>query len=563
MIRGVARSLLLLLIVSGIILVSVFMREEEARYGQDKQKTGDAAGHAVPADDLKDKLLTKEQFQDKKNSLEEIPFAPGSLKWCGGEAAADVRTASVLIPCSADGKLKWTQMLEGLSPASPEDSIWFLEDERAADLASAVREGHRFRALLVSGSGAAEFSVVFSGLPVLCLHKTDQEEIVRKEDHTGTLSLIPLYGEGGGAQMLSCRFHVRGNVTSSLRKKPYKISLLDEKGEKLKTGLLDLRVDDDWILNPLYTDKTRIREKTAYDLWEETAAFSREPVPSSRIRFTELFLDDSCCGIYGLMEPVDHKTLSLKEGDLLYKISRWDREYPYIDLYGRSEEERDTVIYNDKGFPCVEIRYPKAWDESATWMPMQTFHEFCFRDQDPERLVSAGLETDMDSVIRISLFSAMTHAEDNGWKNSFLIARSRPGGSYVLSRTIWDLNYTFGDVFVFEPEKGFTAFDPDTAGRYTPDKDSTYDFEAFASVDPDLKKALAEKWALWRSGGISARKICDMAQENADLLEASGAVGREMEIWPQEQDYGEALEDMKSWIRGRFEYLDEYFRYPQ
>ena len=459
--------------------------------------------------------------------------------------------------------MSWAQILSGLSPASARDSILFMEDERAEDLAEAVREGHRFQALLVSEEGAAEFSVVFSGLPLLCLHKTDQEEIVRKEDHTGTLSLIPLYGEGGGVQMLSCRFHVRGNITSSMRKKPYKISLLDKKGEQLKENLLDLRADDDWILNPLYTDSSRVREKTAYDLWEETAAFSQDPVPSSRIRFTELFLDDAYCGIYGLMEPVDQKTLSLKEGDLLYKISRWDREYPYIDLYGQSEEEREPVIYNDKGYPCVEIRYPKTWDKTATWKPMQVFHEFCFRDQDPDRLVSAGLETDMDSVIRISLFTAMTHAEDNGWKNSFLIAKTRPAGGYVLSRTIWDLNYVFGDVFVFEPDRGFTVFDPDTAERYTPDKDSTYDYEAFASIDPGLETALSEKWALWRSGGISAGRICGMVQENADLLDASGAIGREMKRWPQEQDHREALEDMKTWIRVRFEYLDEYFRYHQ
>ena len=80
MTRGRAVSLLLLLIISGAILVPLFMKEEPARYGQDKHKTGAKAGHTVSAGDLKEKLLTKDQYEKKRDSLKAIPFEAGSVK---------------------------------------------------------------------------------------------------------------------------------------------------------------------------------------------------------------------------------------------------------------------------------------------------------------------------------------------------------------------------------------------------------------------------------------------------------------------------------------------------
>ena len=324
----------------------------------------------------------------------------------------------------------------------------------------------------------------------------------------------------------------------------------------MKVSLGGLRADDDWILNPLYTDQSRVREMTAYTLWDRVSAFSDSPQASSRMRYVEVFLDHSYQGIYGLMEPVDGTQLGLSPGDLLYKIDRWDREYPYIDLY--EESEGKTEIYNDYGFPCVEIRYPIAWDPTADWSPMQAFHEFSFRTKDPRSLTTAGLETDIDSVVTLSLYCAMTHAMDNNWKNSFLIAKQTDGG-YQLFRTIWDLNYVFGDVFIFEPDEKYTVFDPKTASGYIPCEDSTYDFEAFLQADLSLEGSLADKWAVWRKGGISADSICQDARAHMSRLTESGALAREMERWPQQKNCAEALDEMEEWIRTRFAYLDERY----
>ena len=510
------------------------------------------------AEKTRDHILEEEAFDLKKKGRDQADFNPGGVLWQGGEAACDLSSSTIYIPCSPDTDAEWDRVLAGLVPAAEDTRLWFCRDRKMEDMAGAVREGHAFRALLENDESAVEFSVVLTGLPALCLHKTDRAEIVRKENHEGRLTLVTPYGSEGqkAAADLNCLFHVRGNISATLFKKPYKITLRDRRGQNLKAGLLDLREDDDWILNPLYTDETRVREMTAYSLWDRTQALAQTPQASSRMRYIELFLDDTYMGLYGLMEPVDRKQLALEEGDLLYKIDRWDREYPYYDLYEEKEDKGETEIYNDGGFPCVEIRWPNAWDRTATWKPMQAFHRFCFHDPDPDLLEEAGLKTEPDNIAGFSLYCALTHAMDNTWKNSFVIARKKSGG-YDLYRTIWDLNYVFGDVFVYAPEKGYTVFDPETAGDYTPEEDSTFDFEAFLQADPGMKEVLSEIWKRWREKGIDADLVCGMARENLALLEETGAAAREMAMWPQDRSCDEAVTRMEEWIRRRFEYLDD------
>lgn len=553
---------LLIVLFAAIIIVIALIAVIPDKVG----KTGRKRAGKTEQDSLKieDRVLAEKDFRKKSGESDEGDgermISSGDLFWEQGNAAVDSSSDTVYLPCGLQKELTWREVLDGLEPADRTGIIWFKKDDAMKDLPTAIEKGHPFSALLVTGEENLEFNVILTGLPALCIDKTDPDEIVRKENHTGTISLIPRLGEDNeaGMQEMHCNFHVRGNVASFYKKKPYKVSLLDANGHKQKKGLLDLRSDDDWILNPMYSDQTRVREATAYALWDQVTALSDSPVPSSRIRYIELFLDDSYEGIYGLMEPVDKKQLSLSKGDILYKIDKWDYEYPYMDLYEEAEEKKETSILTDLGVNCVEIRYPLNWDSTATWKPMQVFHEFCFVNGDSTTLSAAGLHTDPENTLDLSLFCALTHAMDNNWKNTFLICRRRSAREYDLSRTLWDLNYVFGDVFIFDPQNRYSYFDTFTAVVYEPEEDSTFDFEAFLAEDPAVWSRLCGKWKAWREGGISADMICSTAEYNMRILKESGAIDREMERWPQPGTPEEALEKMENWIRRRFDFLDKY-----
>lgn len=560
---------IILLILAGILLIVVSaaacrnktVSSEEKPHAAADTGSLDTGGDCI-------RIISRKEYEAILEQSRGAVFRASDLFWHKSVTACDEKTASVYLPCDvtrlaseavSDRNTFVEDLFSGLQPAADDSRILVCSDEWLEDPGGAVSTGHPFEALLQSGENAAEFRIILTGLPAVCLEKTDPETIVRKEEHEGRIRYIPLFS--GTEDLIDtysfCSFHVRGNVSSTLEKKPFKLTLTDKAGNKQKRKLADLREDDDWILNPLFTDSTRVREMTAYGLWDQVSAFSELPQASSRMRYVEVFLDNAYQGIYGLMEPVDGRQLALTEGDLLYKIDRWDREYPYLDEYENNEGK--TEIFTDRGFPCVEIRYPTRWDRTASWFPMQVFHTFSFRTKDLNTLSRAGLELDRDSLVSISLYCALTHAMDSTWKNSFLIAKAKEDGGYKLYRTIWDLNFVFGDVFVCAPEDGYTSFDPGTAGSYKPTEDSTYDYEAYLSADPSLDDSLRQKWAVWRKGGINADSVCDAAEQNLSLLKDSGALDREMERWPQQKKSEQAFDEMEEWIRTRFAYLDRRF----
>lgn len=603
--------------------------------------SGAGGNRAAGGISAKKRFLTRKQFEKAASQLPPGAFSPEEVLWQDGPAACDAESATVFLPCDPEaleaqektwagsgesltgtsGTILrfWEGLLEDLQPASGDARICLETDLSMKTPAEAMRSGYAFPALLLTKEEAKPFSIVLTGLPVLCLWKTDPDPIVRKEDHEASIRLLSAgkekkdrtEGQRGETQaaeaslagaredrtgraaapaasgedqtgreavpaasqdglteravpensLLHCTFHVRGNVTSSLAKKPYRLSLTDASGTKTRISWLGLRTDDDWILNPVYTDRTRVREKSAYELWDTASSCARVPQPSSRMEYVEVFQDDACLGIYLLMEPVDGRQLGLTPGDLLYKIDRWDYEYPYFEEYRTAEERQETEIYTDHGYPCVEIKYPRSWDRTASWDLMRRYHEYSFRNGEESLFGQASADPDLDSVVTLSLYCALTHAMDNNWKNSFLIAQKEETGRYTLRRTIWDLNYVFGDVFVYDPEIGYTVFDPDSAAVYVPGKDSTWDYEAFLQSDPALEKSLRQKWRQWREAGISADRVLALIGENRALLEKSGALVREGRLWPESLGGAEALEEMEEWILRRFSFLDSFFGY--
>lgn len=389
-------------------------------------------------------------------------------------------------------------------------------------------------------------------------------DIMETIERTGTGSAA-----SGTTLSCPCSFHVRGNFAASMDKKPWKVSLKNKNGEQLKESILGMRKDDDWILNPMYSDMSRVREKTAYQLWEKTSAVTETYVPSSRLQYVELLFNGSYHGIYGLTEPLDGKQVGLSDGDLLYKIRQWPWEFDYLSLY--SQREGEMEVENGRGGAAVRMTYPREWTEAADWGPMETFQQFCFKTRDLSTLEEAGIGYDRDSVIQLSLFCSLIQAPDNTWKNSILIAKkvtdetdqngdsATAGLRYVLYRDTWDLNYTFGDHSVKPVEMRQTEFSLDRVASFDTGYDCTYDYSTFRAADSSVKQRTLELWTLWRENGITPEYLCGLADTALEELRASGALSREMQRWPQDQDPADAVENMKEWIRQRFAFLDRHY----
>ena len=170
-------------------------------------------------------------------------------------------------------------------------------------------------------------------LPVLSI-VTENGRLPNGEDLSARLTL--LLPDGTEFQTISTRIEIneRGNTSRRFPKKSYRVKIVDEEGQKQDLSIAGLRSDDDWILNPLYTDTSKIREALAYDLWARMNS-SGQAAAGSRMRYAEIYFNGQYWGLYGVQERMDRKQVDAdKRGGVLYKVAANDR--PDEDVQGLS-----------------------------------------------------------------------------------------------------------------------------------------------------------------------------------------------------------------------------------
>lgn len=111
---------------------------------------------------------------------------------------------------------------------------------------------------------------------------------------------------------------VRGASASTYPKKAYSVELQDESGEETDASLLNLREDGDWILDAMYIDHARMRNRLCTDIWNSFNSVphkEKEPeaINGTRGYFVEVILNQKYNGLYCFTEKVDRKQLKLKK----------------------------------------------------------------------------------------------------------------------------------------------------------------------------------------------------------------------------------------------------------
>ena len=142
-------------------------------------------------------------------------------------------------------------------------------------------------------------------------HDEADSEASRYGDNLNPYTEMTLcvYDEAGGnsiasepSRTLSGKIKVRGGSTAD-GKKQYRLKLLDPYGDGVKSPLLGMTADDEWILNGMDSDITSLRSYLAYNLAGELS------LDSPDVRFCELVLKDGeeyrYLGLYLLTEPVE------------------------------------------------------------------------------------------------------------------------------------------------------------------------------------------------------------------------------------------------------------------
>jgi hypothetical protein len=491
-----------------------------------------------------------EQYKEMLSGKKQKDFDASVMAFVKMDVPYDEKDNTVYIPqdCMGDS---WTG---SFSLKAPYTQICIMND-RVNDKKQCLEENRTFKTALVSDKYYMECNLVFTGLPAVCMYNEKGEAGPDKE-YAGRICVLDPYRKE--YQEADCSFHIRGATSTLFEKKSYRVELTKTDSGSDKMSFLGLRKDDDWILNSICTDKSLAREKVCYDLWKRLNEMEEKPVASSQIEYCELILNNEYMGVYGLMYPVDKKLMGMNPGDYLYKVGTW---YEEIDFPGRlTDYNGKEEIHNRSGVSYLEIKYPKEPDKSWIYDPFQLYQDMVFETGDMSEMNKAGITLNLDNFIVHELFCEMTRAGDNTWKNIYVAAYSDGNGGYTLNETIWDLNYTFGDQFKWDPDHGNTVFLPDSTDAYKIRFDRDYGYARLSTIIDDLREDTAYKWKEWRSGGINPEYVNTLFKEEREYLEKSGAFERNTRRWYAGEEY-DAYSGISSWISGRFRFLDQMYGY--
>ncbi len=424
---------------------------------------------------------------------------------------------------------------EGELNAAEGYEIYVLEDTMWDMKMDAIAEGHLFSILIIKGNQCQPANIVASGLPILSLTETygyENPQEISLLDESKEMSY-----EG------YCSFEIRGQTSAALPKTGYNIELCDEAWSKEEASLLGMRMDDDWIINALYTDNHKVREKMAYQIWDEMQEYRQTPNRASNVTYVELILNNQYWGVYGLQEPVDAKQLSLTTSDVMYR--KTDLLVPEQEDF-EVEDGTETIA----GF---EIREPKRAEIKAEdWMPMQEYVKYIYYQSDNVDKDTIKSIIDVENVVDYEIFVQFLAAPDNIFKNINYVARYE-NGSYKMYQIPWDLDYTFGHDFGGTPTFSEYKENYEKAGM------RSREYSALLLVDREaVNEQLEETWKIYRQSILDEEHLKTMAQSYMDELTRSGALARDTARWPESGNTSD-LSEIYRFIEVRLEFLDEYY----
>ena len=155
----------------------------------------------------------------------------------------------------------------------------------------------------------------FTGLPIINIQAN--EEFSTLDTLVYSEIIDPYYDERNSEQYIqtNANMHIRGKTSREYDKNSFKYELIKENGENRKKNLLGMRKDDDWVLDALYCDPSKIRNVLCCDLWNEinSVGITKDYDIDLECEFVEVFINNNYSGIYVLKEPVDAKQVGIED----------------------------------------------------------------------------------------------------------------------------------------------------------------------------------------------------------------------------------------------------------
>ncbi|MDF2686323.1 MAG: spore coat protein CotH [Clostridia bacterium] len=516
-------------------------------------------------------VIDGRQYDDIKN--EKSLYSTGitsSLELNGIKCSYDKATKTFFYPINSELQGKSKKL--NISFDEEESlSVVFYKNAVTEDMVFKIEINSPYRFIVYNEKKYTEYKLVFTTLPTITIFTDKSKTISNNDTLTATEIHDPNYVVHKCKQLIQsvAYFHTRGGLSSAFEKKSYKMELKKEdsddpeKVKKNNVSLLGLRKDGDWILDAMFIDPARMRNKLSTEIWDDLGADSYPFGINNGAKgeYAEVFLNNSYLGLYVLLEPVDSLQLGINEtdeknGGLVIKTTSW--EYTSMNEYEGAPSSKTWA-----GF---EIRYPKEYEQTENsaekkitgkdWIPFYDLIQIS-ADYDAEDFSSAVENLiALDNILDYSIFVNAICAVDNVGKNMFWTIPDRNINSKFWI-TPWDLDLCWGITWIDNPSMLFRTKDDDSVNHIL---HFYFGEKVIASDVNGAKKKIKERWTELRKNIITTQVFNTRIDEIASLLTSSGAINRELKKWAPDIDFEEEVEYMKNWFKNRLPILDKYYR---
>ncbi len=463
------------------------------------------------------------------------------------ELACDRSTNTFYLPVNMD---KPTWEAGTFTEISKELEVLPLEDYTTFDKKKTVAEGSRVLFLVwdKKADSCATIDVVFTGLSITRIETDANLEI--DTVFAGSVVFYQDCGQRNWTLTSAFQAKERGQTTREFPKKGYRLNLISITPtgvvKENKKSVLGMRSSDSWIFYAIYSDESKVRDKLNIELWNEFGASPQENQVhfGTHMEYTELFVNGEYRGLYGILEPIDSTQLSIFEHEYLYKRT-YGREL-------RSELFDEVPTEEYLGVLGMEIKGREEYGSKADWECFRRFVELCEKD-DEDFAEEAEILLDIDNFTDIWLYLQMIYGEDNIYKNMFF-AFKKETRDYRLYLIPWDVDLSWGNIYVDDGEKLYTTYAPERASAYL-----KWPFaDRVLSLDVGGVKSLAaKKWQTLREGTLSEEHIEEVLLECTHLVQDSGAFARDATRWPL-SPHSSDTKNIRMFMEERMVFMDAY-----
>lgn len=397
-----------------------------------------------------------------------------------------------------------------------------------------------------------------TGLPIVSINAP--EGIVDEPKRPCDMIIIDPKGRTNGDQVYyetHAGIEWRGSGALRYVKKAYGFKLWEDGTTKSKdASILGLRDDNNWILDAMWLDKARMRNRVCFDLWNEFNELyykAEEPKATTGTHghLVEVFLDGKYHGLYVLSDKLDRKQLKLKkEGGYLYKLGEWTDE---CMLRGStSAYDNNSLVWNG-----VEMDYPdeiglveyKYFDDLINFVSKSSKEDFSAQFE--ERI-------DINNMVDCFIFTNIILGFDNIGRNTYW-------GIYDVKKSekmiplIWDLDGTLGRSWDRQKE------DPNV-GWLINSRHHGNDYRIYKRIveenPANIHAKIKARWEEIKNKALSPENVNKKLEYYGLQQVNSGAEQREINRWEgsAEYDYSDVMKEVeyiKDWYAKRWAKIDQ------